>query len=71
MAEFRIQADVSPNRALWHLDSYRDAARRVAAYAALREHHVRRTVVDGLSLMMMLNVPATAGLLVLAVPIVQ
>ena len=29
---------------------------------------MRRTVVDGLSLMMMLNVPATAGLLVLAVP---
>ena len=32
---------------------------------------VRRTVADGLSLMLMLNVPATVGLAVLAVPIVQ
>jgi putative peptidoglycan lipid II flippase len=31
----------------------------------------RQTVSDGLSLMMMLNVPATVGLMVLAVPIVQ
>jgi putative peptidoglycan lipid II flippase len=44
----------------------------VSRHAALdEEHHVRRTVADGLSLMMMLNVPATAGLLVLAVPIVR
>src|SRR5262245_12540801 len=44
----------------------------VSRHAALDEdHHVRRTVADGLSLMMMLNVPATAGLLVLAVPIVR
>ncbi len=44
----------------------------VSRHAALNEeHHVRRTVADGLSLMMMLNVPATAGLLVLAVPIVR
>jgi putative peptidoglycan lipid II flippase len=32
---------------------------------------IRRTVADGLSLMLMLNVPATVGLAVLAVPIVQ
>ena len=32
---------------------------------------VRRTVADGLSLMMMLNVPATVGLMVLAAPIVR
>ncbi|MBI4885998.1 MAG: murein biosynthesis integral membrane protein MurJ [Acidobacteria bacterium] len=35
------------------------------------DHHVRRTVADGLSLMFILNVPATAGLLALAVPIVR
>jgi putative peptidoglycan lipid II flippase len=44
----------------------------VSRHAALdEEHHVRRTVADGLSLMMMLNVPATAGLVVLAVPIIR
>jgi putative peptidoglycan lipid II flippase len=32
---------------------------------------VRRTVADGLSLMLMLNVPATVGLIVLATPIVR
>lgn len=32
---------------------------------------VRRTVADGLSLMMMLNVPATIGLMVLSTPIVR
>ena len=32
---------------------------------------VRSTVADGLSLMLMLNVPATVGLLVLAIPIVR
>ncbi|NOT45842.1 MAG: murein biosynthesis integral membrane protein MurJ [Acidobacteria bacterium] len=32
---------------------------------------IRRTIADGLSLMMMLNVPATVGLVVLASPIVQ
>jgi putative peptidoglycan lipid II flippase len=32
---------------------------------------IRRTVADSFSLMMMLNVPATVGLIVLAVPIVQ
>jgi len=32
---------------------------------------VRRTLADGLSLMMMLNVPATIGLIVLATPIVR
>ncbi|MGH9348929.1 MAG: murein biosynthesis integral membrane protein MurJ [Vicinamibacterales bacterium] len=32
---------------------------------------IRRTVADSLSLMMMLNVPATVGLVVLATPIVQ
>jgi putative peptidoglycan lipid II flippase len=32
---------------------------------------VRRTVADGLSLMLMLNIPATVGLLVLATPIVR
>jgi putative peptidoglycan lipid II flippase len=45
--------------------------------AVSRQHHqadlaaVRNTVSDGLSLMMMLNVPATIGLMVLAVPIVK
>ena len=44
----------------------------VSRHAALDEpHHVRRTVADGLSLMLMLNVPATVGLFVLATPIVQ
>jgi putative peptidoglycan lipid II flippase len=44
----------------------------VSRHAALNEiQHVRRTVTEGLSLMMMLNVPATAGLIVLAVPIVR
>ena len=44
----------------------------VSRHAALDEpHHVRRTVADGLSLMLMLNVPATVGLMVLATPIVQ
>jgi putative peptidoglycan lipid II flippase len=44
----------------------------VSRHAALdEEHHVRRTIADGLSLMMMLNVPATAGLLILAVPIIR
>ena len=32
---------------------------------------MRETVTDGLSLMLMLNVPATVGLMVLAVPIVR
>jgi putative peptidoglycan lipid II flippase len=32
---------------------------------------VRRTVADGLSLMLMLNIPATVGLIVLATPIVR
>jgi putative peptidoglycan lipid II flippase len=35
------------------------------------EPAARRTVADGLSLMLMLNVPATVGLLVLATPIVR
>ena len=44
----------------------------VSRHAALEERDdVRRTVADGMSLMMMLNVPATVGLLVLAVPIVR
>jgi putative peptidoglycan lipid II flippase len=44
----------------------------VSRHAALNENqHVRRTVTDGLSLMMMLNVPATAGLIVMAVPIIR
>jgi putative peptidoglycan lipid II flippase len=49
-----------------------------AALPAVSRHHhhedvtaVRNTVSDGLSLMVMLNVPATAGLMVLAVPIVR
>jgi putative peptidoglycan lipid II flippase len=38
----------------------------------VRDHAgVRDTVVEGMSLMMMLNVPATVGLIVLAVPIIQ
>ena len=44
----------------------------VSRHAVDRDHaQVRRTVADGLSLMLMLNVPATVGLLVLAVPIVR
>lgn len=44
----------------------------VSRHAVLQDHQqVRRTVADGLSLMLMLNVPATVGLLVLAVPIVR
>jgi len=49
-----------------------------AALPAVSRHHqeedltaVRTTVTDGLSLMTMLNVPATFGLMVLAVPIVR
>jgi putative peptidoglycan lipid II flippase len=39
--------------------------------AAQDEGQARRTVADGLSLMLMLNVPATVGLAVLATPIVR
>jgi len=39
--------------------------------AARDEGQARGTIADGLSLMMMLNVPATVGLMVLAVPIVR
>jgi putative peptidoglycan lipid II flippase len=45
--------------------------------AVSRQHHdedliaVRNTVSDGLSLMIMLNIPATVGLMVLGVPIVR
>ncbi len=39
--------------------------------AAENRGGIRTTVADSLSLMMMLNVPATVGLIVLAVPIVQ
>ena len=49
-----------------------------AALPAVSRHHqaedfaaVRNTVSDGLSLMVMLNVPATIGLIVLSVPIVR
>jgi putative peptidoglycan lipid II flippase len=49
-----------------------------AALPTISRHHhdedtaaVRRTVSDGLSLMAMLNVPATVGLIVLGVPIVR
>lgn len=44
----------------------------ISRQLAARDHHAaRRTIADGLSLMMMLNVPATLGLIVLAVPIVR
>ncbi len=44
----------------------------VSRHAVDRDHaQVRRTVADGLSLMLMLNVPATVGLIVLAVPIIR
>jgi len=44
----------------------------VSRHAALDdEHRVRGTVADGLALMLMLNVPATVGLVALAVPIVR
>jgi putative peptidoglycan lipid II flippase len=44
----------------------------VSRHAARDEgHQIRGTVADGLSLMMMLNVPATIGLIVLATPIVR
>ena len=44
----------------------------VSRHAALDDQRqVRSTVANGLSLMLMLNVPATVGLLVLAVPIVR
>jgi putative peptidoglycan lipid II flippase len=44
----------------------------VSRHAAAEDRGaVRTTVADSLSLMMMLNVPATVGLMVLAVPIVQ
>jgi putative peptidoglycan lipid II flippase len=44
----------------------------VSRHAAQQDGRaVRGTVADGLSLMMMLNVPATVGLLVLATPIVR
>jgi putative peptidoglycan lipid II flippase len=39
--------------------------------AARDEGAARRTVVDGLSMMLMLNIPATVGLMVLAPPIVR
>jgi putative peptidoglycan lipid II flippase len=40
-------------------------------HSAEDQHAVRRTIADGLSLMLMLNVPATVGLIVLARPIVR
>lgn len=44
----------------------------VSRHAAQRDTTaVRTTIADGLSLMLMLNVPATVGLIVLAVPIVR
>jgi putative peptidoglycan lipid II flippase len=44
----------------------------VSRHVAQRdERAARRTVADGLSLMLMLNVPATIGLIVLATPIVR
>ena len=44
----------------------------VSRHAAARDDAgIRRTVADGLSLMMMLNVPATLGLMVLSTPIVR
>ena len=44
----------------------------LAKHAALGElHHVRRTISHSLRLMLMLMVPATVGLVVLAVPIVR
>jgi putative peptidoglycan lipid II flippase len=44
----------------------------VSRHAAADDREaVRRTMADGLSLMMMLNVPATAGLIALGVPIVR
>ena len=44
----------------------------VSRHVAARESAaIRTTVADGLSLMLMLNVPATIGLAVLATPIVQ
>lgn len=44
----------------------------VSRHAAHDEaQQVRRTVADGLSLMMVLNVPATVGLIVLATPIIR
>ena len=44
----------------------------VSRHAALDDHvSVRGTIADGLSLMMLLNVPATMGLMVLATPIVR
>jgi putative peptidoglycan lipid II flippase len=43
----------------------------VSRHAAQKDNAaIRRTMADGLSLMMMLNVPATVGLIVLATPIV-
>ena len=45
---------------------------RVSRHAATGdEPAARRTIADGLSLMLMLNVPATVGLMVLATPIVR
>jgi putative peptidoglycan lipid II flippase len=44
----------------------------VSRHTAVRDDDgVRNTVSEGMSLMMMLNVPATVGLIVLAVPIIQ
>jgi putative peptidoglycan lipid II flippase len=44
----------------------------VSRHTVDRDHvSVRKTIVDGMSLMLMLNVPATIGLVVLAVPIVR
>ena len=44
----------------------------VSRYVAMRDDHAtRRTVADGLSLMLMLNIPATVGLMVLAPSIVR
>ena len=67
MAELRVPADVSADRAVRRLDRHGDAAGRLAAAARSEDlAAVRDTVADGLSLMLMLNVPATVGLMVLA-----
>ena len=67
VAELRVPADVSADRPVRRVDRHGGAARRVAARRRQEDSAaVRDTIADGLSLMMMLNVPATVGLIVLA-----
>ena len=72
VADLCVPAHVSADRTVRRVDRHRGAAGRVAARGASTIcAGIRTTVSRGLAMMLMLNVPATLGLLVLARPIVE